>query len=113
MSNKPMEISDAEFEEKVLNSDVPVLVDFWAPWCGPCKMIAPALEELAAEHEGELVVAKINVDNDNAHASRLGVRGIPTMILFAGGQEVDRMVGAVPKAALQERIGQTLSAQAS
>lgn len=111
--SKPIEISDSEFEEKVLKSEVPVLVDFWAPWCGPCRMVAPVLEELASEHAGELVVAKVNVDNNNEHASRYGVQGIPTMILFSGGEVVDRVVGAAPKAALQQRLSTALGAKAS
>lgn len=113
MSNKPVEVSDSEFEEKVLKSDVPVLVDFWASWCGPCKMIAPALEELAAEHAGELVVAKVNVDDNAEYAGKYGVRGIPTLLLFSGGEIVDRVVGAAPKSALEQRIGAVLDAKAS
>ena len=102
--SKPINISDAEFEEKVLKSDKPVLVDFWAPWCGPCKMVAPTLEELAQEHDGKLVIAKVNVDENNQNAAKYGVQGIPTMILFKDGQIADRVVGAHPKASLQSRL---------
>lgn len=106
--SKPIEITDADFQSKVLESDVPVLVDFWAPWCGPCKMVAPVLEELAAEHDGELVVAKVNVDDHNQNAAKYGVQGIPTLILFKDGDIAERIVGAAPKAALEQRIGAAL-----
>jgi len=111
--SKPIEITDAEFEEKVLKSDKPVLVDFWAPWCGPCKMVAPVLEELAGDHADDLVIAKVNVDESNQNASRLGVQGIPTLILFRDGEIIDRIVGAAPKAALEQRISSHLQSQAA
>jgi thioredoxin 2 len=96
-AGKPVETTDASFEADVLRSPVPVLVDVWAPWCGPCRMLAPALEALAEGRTGTLRVAKLNADDNQVTPSRLGVRGIPTMILFRDGQEVDRAVGALPK----------------
>jgi len=111
--SKPIEVTDAEFEQKVLKADKPVLVDFWAPWCGPCKMVAPVLEEIAAEHSDDLIIAKVNVDENNQHAAKLGVQGIPTMILFRGGEMVDRIVGAAPKAALEQRLSAALGSPAA
>jgi thioredoxin 1 len=94
-------ISDASFQADVLESDTPVLVDFWAEWCGPCNMIGPALEEISDELSGRLVIAKINIDDHPGVAGKLGVRGIPTMMLFKGGQKVAEKVGAAPKSALK------------
>ncbi len=94
-------ITDASFQSDVLNSDVPVLVDFWAEWCGPCKMIGPALEEISDELAGRVVIAKMNIDDQPNTAGQLGVRGIPTMMLFKGGQKVAEKVGAAPKSALK------------
>src|SRR5688572_187023 len=108
--SKPIEVSDQEFHARVLESDKPVLVDFWAPWCGPCRMVAPVLEELAGEYEGRMTIAKVNTDEQMETAGRLGIRGIPTLILFAGGREVERIVGAVPKHALQTRVDAALAA---
>jgi thioredoxin 1 len=96
---KPIEVTDATFAQKVLTSDTPVVVDFWAPWCGPCRVIAPILDKLAGEYEGKLTIAKVNTDVDVVNASQLGIQGIPTLIIFKGGKEVERLVGSRPEAA--------------
>lgn len=96
----PVRVGDDDFETSVLNSDQPVLVDFWAEWCGPCKMIAPALEEIAGDMKGKVTVAKLNID-DNPHTpAKYGVRGIPTLMVFKGGQVAATKVGALPKSQL-------------
>jgi thioredoxin 1 len=97
-------VNDSEFEEKVLNADGPVLVDFWAEWCGPCKVIAPALEELASEMSDSVTIAKVNVDDNPSTPAKYGVRGIPTLILFKGGEVASMKVGAIPKAKLVEWV---------
>jgi thioredoxin 1 len=94
-------ISDASFDLDVLNSDTPVLVDFWAEWCGPCKMIGPALEEISDELAGKVIIAKLNIDDHPETPGKLGVRGIPTMMLFKNGQKIAEKVGAAPKGALK------------
>ena len=94
-------ITDSSFAADVLNSDVPVLVDFWAEWCGPCKMIGPSLEEISDELAGKVVIAKLNIDDHPDTPGKLGVRGIPTMMLFKGGQKVAEKIGAAPKSALK------------
>ena len=100
------ELSDQNFETEVLQSAQPVLVDFWAPWCGPCRMIAPVIEELASENVGGLKVGKVNIDDSPNTASTYGVSSIPTIMIFKGGEVVDRFVGVQPKKRLQEAIEQ-------
>ncbi len=100
----PVAISDASFEQEVVNADKPVLVDFWAEWCGPCRMIAPVLEKLAEEYAGSLKIAKLDVDNNPEIAEQFEVMSIPTMILFKDGKPVERMVGYVPRARLLSKI---------
>lgn len=102
------EVGDHNFEDEVLKSNLPVLVDFWAPWCGPCKSIAPIVAEIAAEYEGKLKVAKLNVDDHPATASRYGIRGIPNLIILKAGTVKEQIVGAVPKARLVSAIEKAL-----
>lgn len=96
------------FEQEVIQEALPVLVDFWAPWCGPCKMVGPIVETLAAENEGKMVVAKVNVDENKSLAVQYGIRGIPTLVFFKDGAEVKRVVGAQNKSQLQTSINQIL-----
>jgi thioredoxin 1 len=101
-------VSDKDFSSEVLNSTLPVLVDFWATWCGPCRSIGPIVEELAKEFTGKVKVTKLNVDENPATPSQYGVRGIPTLILFKGGKILDQIVGAVPKARLKSMLEKAL-----
>jgi thioredoxin 1 len=108
MVMKPTPVTDKNFEKEVLQSERPVLVDFWAEWCGPCKMIAPILEDLAVDKAGELTVAKVNVDENPQSPSKYRVQSIPTMILFRGGQAVATKIGALPKSKLYEWVESVL-----
>lgn len=107
-SEKVMAFTDANFDREVLQSDIPVLVDFWATWCAPCKAIAPLVDAVADEYAGKIKVGKVNVDENPATPGKYGVRGIPTLILFKGGVVVDQIVGAVPKSQLEALIVKAL-----
>lgn len=107
--NEPIHVNDDAFEKSVLQSTVPVIVDFWAPWCGPCKMVAPILDKIAKDFDGKLLVAKVNTDENQEYAGRYGVQGIPTMLFIAGGKVLHRQVGAVPESVLRDTIDQLLS----
>ena len=106
---KPIKLTDTTFETEVLKSDKPVLVDFWAEWCGPCKMIAPIVEELASEYNGTLKVGKVDVDANPQVSMQFGIRSIPTLLIFKNGRVVEQVVGAVPKRTLNERVQKHLN----
>ena len=106
---KPKHITDAEFQQEVLNAEQPVMVDFWADWCGPCKMIAPLVDELATEYDGKLKVTKMDVDANPATAMQYGIRSIPTLMVFKGGVLVEQIIGAMPKRHLVERLAPHLN----
>lgn len=109
MGNGPMHVSDSDFKTTVLESKTPVLVDFWAAWCGPCRMIAPFVEEIAKDYAGKAVVAKMDTDANPQTPMQYGIMGIPTLIIFKNGQEVDRIVGAVPKAMISKKLDAALA----
>ena len=104
-----LNVSDATFDQEVLQSEQPVLVDFWAVWCGPCKAIAPVLEGVATTYAGKLKVAKVNVDENSATPSRYGIRGIPSLLFFKGGKVADQIVGFVPQEVIEEKIKRLLA----
>lgn len=107
--SQPIHVSDAEFDSKVLQSTVPVIVDFWAPWCGPCKMIAPILEKLAVEYGDKVVIAKVNTDENPEWAMKYSIQGIPTLLFIGNGQVKDRVVGAVPAQVIRGKVESLLN----
>jgi thioredoxin 1 len=106
---KPIELNETNFEQEVLKATMPVLVDFWAVWCGPCKMIAPIVDELAAEYEGKLKIGKVDVDNHQQIAMQYGIRSIPTLLIFKSGKVVEQIVGAAPKKSLVDKLSKHLN----
>ena len=102
--NEPININEASFEKAVINSPIPVVVDFWAPWCGPCKMIGPVLNEIAKEHGDRFRVAKVNIDDDPALQARFNIRGVPSLLFFSGGQLRDQITGVAAKSAIVEKL---------
>lgn len=106
---KPIEVTDANFQKEVLESPTPVLVDFWAVWCGPCKMIAPVVEEIASEYDGKLKVGKMDVDNNPEVSMKFGIRSIPTLMVFHRGKVVEQIIGALPKKSLLDKLTPHLS----
>jgi thioredoxin 1 len=112
MIEEPIHVTDAAFEKTVMQNPLPVIVDFWAPWCGPCKMVGPMLDKIAKEQAGKLIVAKVNTDENPNYASQYGVQGIPTMLFIFGGKIVHRQVGVLPERMLREAVGQFLEVTA-
>ena len=108
MFDEPINVTDEAFEKTVVNSNLPVIVDFWAPWCGPCKMVAPILEKIAKEYSGKVIVAKVDTDNHSEWANKFGVQGIPTMLFMADGKVVHQQVGALPEPMLRQILDQFL-----
>ena len=102
--SQPIHLTDSNFTDEIKNSDVPVVVDFWAAWCGPCRMIAPIIDELATEYDGKAMIAKVDVDNNQQVAMQYGIRSIPTILMFKDGEQVETIVGAVPKEQIQNKL---------
>ncbi len=107
--SKPQDVSDDEWDVEVLSNDTPVLVDFWAPWCGPCKMVAPVVDELAEEYDGKVKFVKLNTDDNIETASKYGIRSIPTLMVFKGGEIVEQVVGFRPKSELKKSLDKALA----
>jgi len=107
-ANGIIELSDTNFDAEVMKSDVPVLVDFWAPWCGPCRAIAPSVEEISSSYQGKIKVGKLNVDENQQTTMKFGIRSIPTLIVFKGGKAVEQIIGAVPKGEIERVVGKAL-----
>jgi thioredoxin 1 len=105
---EPLQVSDADFEQEILKSDIPALVDFWAAWCGPCRAIAPVVEELARDYQGKIKVAKMNVDENAKTPAKYGIRAIPTLIVFQGGQVVEQITGAVSRSIIENALKKAL-----
>jgi len=109
MIEEPVHVTDAAFEKAVLQSQLPVIVDFWAPWCGPCRMVGPILEKIAKEYSGKLIVGKVNTDENSEWATKFGVQGIPTMLFVSGGKVLHQQVGAVPEPYLRDMVDEFLN----
>jgi thioredoxin 1 len=107
--SKPQNVNDSEWDSEVLKADTPVLVDFWAPWCGPCRMVAPIVDELATEYDGQVKFVKLNTDDNVATASKYGIRSIPTIMVFKGGEAVDQVIGFRPKSELKKSLEKALA----
>ncbi len=110
MINEPVHVTDAAFEKSVLQSPIPVIVDFWAPWCGPCRAIAPILDKVAKDYAGKLIVAKVNTDEDSQYAQQYGVQGIPTILFISGGKVIHRQVGSAPESTIRTAVDEFLAA---